>query len=318
MEDSEKTLTFTKKVKNELAGVKTESHKAQKALLSGFVRLSGDIAIGSRPSLSCHTELSSVAKLAFNLLKSIYGVQPNFIFERKMRFDKSMVFVVRVDGKEVYDIAADLKVQKNLRPSKIRAMVNRENLRYFARGLFLSSGSINPPESKSYFLEITMDSQEDALIVAKALQESEGRFSFKVSSIRSKYLVYLKKGSEIAEFLAWLGASESTLDYENKRVEKDFFNNENRLEIAYAANYNKSLKTGAGNVEDIEAIKRTSDFDHLSPKEVAAVRCRLQNKDFSYVEIAQALTKAGFPLTKSSVARIFAKIRSLAQKQRQG
>lgn len=309
MDETEGTLTFAKKAKNELAGAKIQTLGAKKAVLSGFTRLAGTLSIGSRPFLSYRTELSKAAKLIFSLLKELYGVTPRIVFERKMHFDKSMVYVVIADGHEVYGILEDLKVKRKLRPVPIKAMANKDNLRDFVKGLFLATGSLNAPESKSYFLEIAMDSQSDAQTVCNALCRSEGLFSFKVAKIRDKWLVYLKRSSEIAEFLAWLGAPVATLDYENARAEKDYFNNENRLNICYAANYSKSLKTGAENIRDINVFLKRTELGRLDAKTQAVIRSRLKNKDFSYGELAEDITRTGTKITKSGVARVFAKIK---------
>lgn len=313
--EEENSLTFTKKVKNELSNYKLTSIRAKKNLLSGFTRLASTLSIGSNPSLTYRTPLSKVAKLIYQLLKELYGVTPSIIYERKMHFDKAIVYVVKIHGKEVYDILLDLKVRKSLRLTPIRALVNKENIRHFTQGLFLANGVVNSPDSKSYFLQITMDEEDDAKQLAEGLFSTNQRFSFKlIKNKRQKWMVYLKKSAEIAEFLSWLGATNSMLEYENARVTKDFFNNENRLNICYAANYSKSLKTGEKNISDINIVLKNKSISAYSEKIQSILQYRLKNKDSSYSEIAQALSVNGVKITKSFVARVFKGIAEEAEK----
>lgn len=309
MAESEKMLSFAKKVKTELSLHMPKSLYGQKALLSGIARLACSFSIGSNPILSFRTEISSVAKQIFTLLKSLYHFNPTLIYERKMRFDKSMVFVVRVQGEGVYEMLEDLRVYKNLRSIPLRTMVNKDNIRHFCQGLFIAGGSVNAPTSKSYFLEIAMDSERDAQALCKGLVGVNGRFTFKYIRIRDKWMVYLKKSSEISEFLAWLGAFDCALDYENQRAEKDLFNNENRLNICLAHNYSRALKNGEENIADIKYLKDHGRFDKKDAKTQAVLNIRLKDKEASYAEIAERMTQQGNPMTKSGVARIFAKVK---------
>lgn len=305
MSETESSITFAKKAKNELADGMPKYPNAKKALLSGLTRNAASLSIGSHPSLTYRTELSKVAKLIFNLLKSTMGITPRIVFQQKMRFDKSIVYVVIAEGKDIYQALADLKVQKNLRPTPIRAMANPANIKYFATGLFLATGSVNSPNAKSYILEITMNSQEDANALADGLKAVNERFSFKVAPLRDKWMVYLKKSSEISEFLAWLGAMSSTMEYENARITKDYFNNQNRLNICDAANYSKSLKAAQETIQDIQLVLSQRDIKSFDAKTQAVWAIRLANQELSYGEIAQEATKQGFSITKSGVARLF-------------
>lgn len=88
---------------------------------------------------------------------------------------------------------------KNFQPVPLRSMLNKENLRYFLAGAFMAGGSVNAPSSKSYFLEISFSNKDDATRVMEALQSTE-EFSAKVIQRRDKWIVYLKRSSEIAIF----------------------------------------------------------------------------------------------------------------------
>lgn len=308
------TETFAKRVKSELALNQPQSRRGQRALLSGFVRLAASLSIGSNPILNLRTEVSNAAKLAFNLFRSLYSLTPVFVFERRMRFDKPMVYVVRVSGECIYDVMEDLRALKNLRPIPLRSLVNEDNIQRFVQGLFIAAGSVNSPESKSYFLEISFPSAEDAQAVVKGLSKVNPRFCFRITPIRDRWMIYLKRSSEISEFLAWMGAPQAALEYENARAKKDFFNSENRLNICLAHNLSKTLKTAEENIRYIEIVKAHNLERRLDAKTQAVMRARVVDREANYAELAQRLTETGLPMTKSGVARALATIKELALK----
>lgn len=313
MAGTRETMTFAKRVKNELALNYPTTVKGQRALLSGFARQASSLSIGSNPVLTFRTEIANAAKMAFNLLKDLYSLSPNFVFERKMRFDKNMVYLVRVRGECIYDVMEDLRVTKNLRPVPLRSMINQENIQRFMQGLFIASGSVNAPESKSYFLEIALTRSEDATAICQALYRANPRFTFKTVAIRDHWMIYLKRSSEIAEFLAWIGATNSSLEYESARVEKDFLNSENRLNICLAHNLSKSIRTAHENLKYTKVVTDAGRQNSLDYKTRAVMQARLDDSEANYQEIAEKLTSEGISMTKSGVARAFARIRELAE-----
>lgn len=315
MKKEEGTITFTKHVKNELASLNVRSKKAKSLMLAGFTRLASTLSIGANPSLTYKTSLSKVAKLIYEILKKQYGLIPEIVYEKQMHFNKSISYLIIVRGSRVYDLLSELKVSKNFRFTPLRALINNENIKDFTKGLFLANGSINAPESKNYFLQITFEDEQDALSVKDGLINVNPRFSFKVIKYKkSKWMLYLKKSSEISEFLYWLGATNSGLEYENARVTKDFFNVENRWNNCYAANYSKALKTGEKNIEDINIVLSTRSLHTFNDISKKIIEYRLNNKDASYSEIAKQISTSTNKISKSMVARTFSNISDEAEK----
>ena len=138
--------------------------------------------------------------------------------------------------------------------------------------------------------------------------------SFKITERRGKYVLYLKKGDQISVFLSFVGAISMMLDFENERLTRDFFNNENRLTICTQANYARSLKTGEKNLRDIKFLEDKVGMIYFEPKVKEIVNLRKENKDASYQEIADLAVERGIQVTKSGVVHIFAKIAKDAAK----
>lgn len=308
----EKTYTFAKTVKSELAFLDYDSKIMRFGVLSGFTRLNGNFSLGKVPSISYKTEIAAVAKLIYSLLKEMYGVTPRVIYERKMRFDKSMVYIIKVETPKAFDILQDLKVMKNLKLMPLRSLINEENLKYFLVGCFLATGSVNSPSSKSYFLEMAFAEEDDANRVKEALL-GLGEFTVKVIQRRDKWIVYLKRSSEIAVFLSFLGSTNSMLNYENVRATKDLMNNENRLDICAAYNYSRSLKTGKQNLEDIHHLLSIHSLSFFDPKTQAVIKARLEHHDASFGELADIVSANGIQISKSGISHVFSMLHEMSK-----
>lgn len=309
----EKGMTFAKTVKAEISNLPYKSKIMKYGVLSGFTRINASFSLGRVPTITYTTEIASVARLIYSLLKDMYGVMPRIIYQRRMRFNKSMVYVIKVESPKSYEIMSDLKVMKNLQPVPLRSLLNKDNLRYFAIGSFMAGGSVNSPMSNSYFLEIAYNSEDDANRVRDALVDI-AEFSFKVIKRREKWIVYLKKSSEIAMFLSFLGSTNSMLNYENARATKDLMNNENRLDICAAHNYNKAMKKGEENIKDINKLLASHPIELYDEKTGAVMKARLASPDASYGDLATMISESGIPISKSGVYHILASIHEKASK----
>lgn len=174
--------------------------------------------------------------------------------------------------------------------------------RLHIRELFLKSGFVNNPK-KDYHLEIIFSDEEKALEIEKLLLE----FNIHSKTIKKGkgYMVYIKDGEEISNFLALIGAMSSVLKFEEVRVERELKNNINRAVNCETANLNKTIDAAIKQIEAIEKIKKAKKFDKLpdSLKEIALLR--IQNPHASLIELGQMLEK---PIGKSGVNHRLKKI----------
>lgn len=178
--------------------------------------------------------------------------------------------------------------------------------RLHIRELFLKSGFVNNPK-KDYHLEIIFSDEEKALEIEKLLLEFD--IHSKIIKKGKGYMVYIKDGEEISNFLALIGAMSSVLKFEEVRVERELKNNINRAVNCETANLNKTIDAAIKQIEAIEKIKKAKKFDKLPDalKEIAVLR--IQNPHASLIELGQALEK---PLGKSGVNHRLKKILEIA------
>ena len=127
---------------------------------------------------------------------------------------------------------------------------------------------------------------------------------------KTNYSIYTKDGEEISKFLAFIGANNAVLKFEDIRVYRDVKNNVNRKVNCETANLNKTITAALKQIEIIKKLKKTGEYDKLPDnlKEIAEIR--LKNPEASLQEIGQMLRE---PIGKSGVNHRLKAIEKLCQ-----
>jgi len=179
--------------------------------------------------------------------------------------------------------------------------------RLIIREEFIKSGSINDP-NKKYHLQILFKTNKKAKKIAQILE----KFDIKAKIIKKEknYMLYIKDGEEISEFLALIGAQKSVIKFEEIRVIKEKRNDINRLVNCETANLNKTINASVKQIEDIKKIKKHKKFESMPEnlKEIANIR--IENPDVPLVELGKMLSK---PIGKSGVNHRLKKISEIAE-----
>ncbi|MBR6505185.1 MAG: DNA-binding protein WhiA [Clostridia bacterium] len=179
--------------------------------------------------------------------------------------------------------------------------------RLHIRELFLKSGFINNPK-KDYHLEIIFGDEPKAIEIEKLLLE----FDIPSKTIKKGrgYMLYIKDGEEISNFLALIGAMSSVLKFEEVRVERELKNNINRAVNCETANLNKTIDAAIKQIEAIEKIKKQKKFESIPDTLKEIANLRVENPHASLIELGQMLEK---PIGKSGVNHRLKKILELAE-----
>lgn len=185
-----------------------------------------------------------------------------------------------------------------------------EEAKAIVRGSFMGAGSISNPKSK-YHLEIVFQTEENAIKVNHILNHFE--INSKILQRSKNYIVYIKDGEDISNFLAFIGANKSVLKFEENRVIRDVRNNVNRIVNCETANLNKVIKTSVKQIEDIKLIKKHNKFKDLKDGERELAELRLNNPEASLTELGKMLKK---PISKSGVNHRMRAIQSVAEELR--
>jgi DNA-binding protein WhiA len=163
------------------------------------------------------------------------------------------------------------------------------------RGAFLAHGSLTEP-GRSMALEITCPGPEAALALVGAARRLG--ISAKAREVRNIDRVVLRDGDAIAALLTRLGAHESLLSWEERRMRREVKASANRLANFDDANLRRSARAAVAAGARVErALEILGDDvpDHLR----AAGVLRIENKQASLEELGQLHDPQ---LTKDAVA----------------
>lgn len=306
----ENIVTFTTEVKEEICSLDLPKDELL-SLLAGFCKVNGVLNLSHEGiSLACKTENSKVAKFIYSCFKSLFNINPSYTYSKKMKLDKGSVFHIHIN-ENVTEILESLELMKDGMTSYPQSIVLEERLRYFCAGAFLASGSVNSPNSKNYHLQIVVSNEEDAKYFLKLFNRFKNNkaMDFKAIPRKNRFVLYLKKADQIATFLSIVFAHQCLFDFENVRIEKDYFNSDNRIQICYNANYQKSLLKGEEQCKEIKYLMEKGLIGLFSEKEQIVAKLRLDNPDSALTHLCELLKEENqISLSKSGINHIFNKI----------
>ena len=189
------------------------------------------------------------------------------------------------------------------------SLTGTEVQRAFLRGAFMGNGSVNQPKG-DYHLEIVTT----RLFLAKVVLRLMKRFHLpaRMTDRKGAYLVYIKEGNGVADFLQQIGATQAYLQFESVRVVKEMRNNVNRVVNCETANLQKTVDAAVKQRRNIEILQAVGKYGKLSLKLQEAAELRLANPEATLSELA---AKSG--LTKSGLSHRFKKIALWAENEGQ-
>ena len=182
--------------------------------------------------------------------------------------------------------------------------------RGFLRGCFVACGSVNTPEKTAHlemkFSDMTVyDLCRETMIMAGFEPKS---------AIRGRtLLLYMKRSSQIVDFLTYLGAYKAVLDFESAKVERELRNDVNRAVNCDLANIRKMGAAAQRQILDIQTVREAGMYEQLSPpvRELAALRMKHPEADL--ISLGKMLSP---PISKSGAEHRFLVIHKTAEEIR--
>ncbi len=314
------SISFARLVKEESAKAE-RSVSEKKALLSSFVRINGYLRIrGKQEGLELSSENSAIAKCVYQYLHELYGVDVRFAYTRSAGFLKRMVYHVIVDD-EAGKILEDLEVDF-FNPEKPKNVISSsEDVAAYLTGAFLAGGSVNNPASRSYHLEICVKDEGFAKFLLKIWSKYQPHpFSCKLSKRRNQFVLYLKRGDEISDFLVLMGAKDQCLAFEDVRISRDFSSIGNRLSNLDTANYGRVVLASKRQIEEINYLFEKEGKENISnPKLLALMELRVKNPDASLDELSKLLSEElNTEISKSNVNHLLRYVHTHAEELKNG
>lgn len=305
-------MSFTTEVKEELSRVEPVCSHCDAATLAALIRIEGTILLAGpgKFRLEISTDAPQVARFIIRALHGRYQLKTDLTMRRSV-LHKTPNWLIEVPTQAGLDealrdlgILGEEGLQRGIAPELVRKSCCASA---YLRGVFLGSGFISNPRGDFHF-EITVESQTMAGDIV-ALLETKG-INAKVVERRNTHTVYLKSGSAISSFLAFVGAHQSALKMENERVLKSVRNDVNRRVNAEIAN---QAKTAEASVEQIQAIRTLLEHRDIKtlPKGLQDyIRLRVRYPEATLKELGESATP---PLSKSAIYHRVRRIEQMAR-----
>lgn len=312
-------MSFSTETKNELARVTAENNCCSITELAALVRLAGSIQIVGykKLNLKITTELNSIARKIFKLLKQNFNINTTISVNKNQMLKRNNSYVLMVTSEMGAEkLLKDLGI---LAPGEGYYTVNKvptnlikdeECVRAFIRGAFLGGGSISDPE-KNYHMEFVTNNEDFANSLKDLINTLD--FNCKIVSRKNNYVVYLKESEQISDLLSIIGGHHALLSLQNTKVVKEMRNNVNRIVNCETANLTKTVNASVRQVENIRLIEETIGIDSLPENLQEIARIRVEYEDMTLKELGEMLNP---PIGKSGVNHRLRKIEEVANKLR--
>ncbi len=305
-------MSFNTDVKEELARVEPGCSHCDRALLAALIRIEGTLFFGGqgRYRLEVVTDAPSVARLTWRLLHETYGLHTELTTRRSV-LHKTPNYLIDVPAQEgLVEALRDMGVlgEGGLELGVAPGLVAKQCCAAsYLRGAFLGSGFVSDPRGDFHF-EMTVESREMADDLVGLLAEKGIRA--RIMQRRSSFVVYIKSGEAILQFLAFVGAHQCALVMENARVVKSVRNDVNRQTNAEMANQMKAASASVDQIYAMRAVLEAYGVEKLPPALQEIVRLRVSFPDATLKELGE---RANPPLTKSAVYHRIRRIEQMAR-----
>ncbi len=309
-------MSFAAQTKKELTLIESESC-CEKAELSALIRMNGSVGLtNKRIVLDISTENAAIARRIYTLLKRHFSVPTELLVRKKMRLKKNNVYMVRIPA-QVDELLKELAITTEgfqFHPSIDRNLIRKPCCkRAYLRGAFLAGGSVNNPEGSSYHLEIASMYEEHC----RALVELANKFYLNARFIERKkgFILYIKEGEKIIEFLNIIGAHQALFKFEDVRIMRDMRNSVNRIVNCETANLNKTIGAAVRQIDNIKLLQKEVGLENLPEKLREVAEIRLKHPEINLKEVGSMLKGQ---VSKSGVNHRLRKLDEWAEKIRNG
>ena len=306
-------MAMTAQVKDELARLTVTKPCCRKAETSAMLRFaSGLHLVSGHIVLEAELDTGVAARRLRKDISEVYGHSSDLAVLAAGGLRKGTRYVVRVvkDGdalaKQTGLVDGRGRPVRGLPPPVVSGAICDAESAW--RGAFLAHGSLTEP-GRSSALEITCPGPEAAL----ALVGSARRLgiSAKAREVRGVDRVVIRDGDAISAMLTRLGAHDSVLAWEDRRMRREVRATANRLANFDDANLRRSARAAVAAGARVErALEILGDDvpEHLA----VAGRLRLEHKQASLEELGAL---ADPPLTKDAIAGRIRRLLAMADKK---
>ncbi|HEY2505226.1 MAG TPA: DNA-binding protein WhiA [Streptosporangiaceae bacterium] len=307
-------MALTGLVKDELSRVSVLKPCCRKAEVSTILRFAGGLHLAAgRIVVEAELDTGAAARRLRKDIAEVFGHASDLVVLAPGGLRKGNRYVVRVhqDGES---LARQTGLVDNYgRP--VRGLPQRIvsgttcDCEAAWRGAFLAHGSLTEP-GRSMSLEVTCPGPEAALALA-GLASRRLKIHAKARDVRGVDRVVVRDGDAISALLTRLGAHDSVLAWEERRIRREVRATANRLANFDDANLRRSARAAVAagaRVERALEILGTDAPEHL----IVAGELRIKHRQASLEELGQLAEPA---LTKDAIAGRIRRLLALADRR---
>ncbi|MUM23650.1 DNA-binding protein WhiA [Mycobacterium sp. CBMA271] len=304
---------MTAEVKDELSRLVVTQVSSRRAEVAALLRFAGGLHIVSgRVVVEAEVDQGSIARRLRKDIFDLYGYSAVVHVLSAGGIRKTTRYVVRVakDGEALARQTGLL----DLRGRPVRGLPaqvvggNIADAEAAWRGAFLAHGSLTEP-GRSSALEVSCPGPEAALALVGAARRLG--VSAKAREVRGSDRVVVRDGEAIGALLTRMGAQDTRLTWEERRMRREVRATANRLANFDDANLRRSARAAVAAAARVErALEILGDTvpDHLS----AAGRLRVEHRQASLEELGRLADPV---MTKDAVAGRIRRLLSMADRK---
>ncbi len=306
-------MAMTAPVKAELANTQITKTCCRKAEVASMLRFAGGLHIVSgRIVVEAELDTGAAARRLRKDISEVYGHQSDVVMVQGNGIRKGSRYIVRVvkDGEALARQTGLLDQRGRPVRGLPPAVVSGGGCDAVAawRGAFLAHGSLTEP-GRSSALEVTCPGPEAALALVGVARRLG--IQAKAREVRGVDRVVIRDGDAIGALLTRLGAHESLMAWEERRMRREVRATANRLANFDDANLRRSARAAVAagaRVERALEILAEEVPDHLK----LAGHLRLEHKQASLEELGQLHDPV---LTKDAIAGRIRRLLAMADKR---
>lgn len=306
-------MAMTQQVKSELATLEVTKPELRKAEVASLLRFSNGLHIaGGRIVVEAELDTGVAARRLRTAIAELFGFTCEFVVITGSGLRRGTRYVVRLirDGESLARQTGLIDPRgRPVRGLPVQVVNGGLEVSVAAwRGAFLAHGSLTEP-GRSMALEVTCPGSEAALALVGAARRLG--ISAKAREVRGIDRVVIRDGDAIAAMLTRLGAHETVLAWEDRRMRREVRASANRLANFDDANLRRSARAA---VAAGARVKRALEIlgEDIPEHLLIAGKLRLEHKQASLEELGQLHVP---PLTKDAVAGRIRRLLATADKR---
>ncbi len=306
-------MAMTEAVKDELGRLSITKPCCRKAEVSALLRFAGGLHIAAgKIIIEVELDTAQSARRLRKDISEIFGHESELSVVSSSGIRKGSRYIVRVlaDGdalaRQTGLVDGNNRPIRGLPPQVVSAAICDAEAAW--RGAFLAHGSLTEP-GRSSALEITCPGPEAALALVGAARRLG--ITAKAREVRSVDRVVIRDGDAIGALLTRLGAHETVLAWEERRMRREVRATANRLANFDDANLRRSARAAvaaAARVQRAMEILGPEIPDHLKE----AGELRVNHGQASLEELGSLATP---PMTKDAIAGRIRRLLAMADKR---